>query len=107
MRSFSTQECVDRRPLLLLCGAGAARGRRPYMEDVHCCFPAVHVAGGGTCSVFGVLDGHGGVECSRFAAEELPPHVVAGLRSALSSSQALFSAFTTTDEVRLCWAVLC
>jgi serine/threonine protein phosphatase PrpC len=71
---------VDRRPLLLLCGAGAARGRRPYMEDVHFSFPAVNISGGGggasnVCSVFGVLDGHGGVECSRFAVDELPSQV--------------------------------
>lgn len=100
LRSFTTKG-VDRRPLLLLCGAGAAKGRRPYMEDVHCFFPSVNISGGGAgniCSVFGVLDGHGGVECSRFAVEELPPQIVASLRAGLSSSQALFNAFTSTDE---------
>ena len=101
LRHFTTKG-VDRSPLLLLCGAGAARGRRPYMEDVHCCFPAVNISGGGSnvCSVYGVLDGHGGVECSRFAVEEMPPQIVAALRSGLSSSQALFNSFTNTDEVK-------
>jgi serine/threonine protein phosphatase PrpC len=72
------------------------------MEDVHCCFPAVNISGGGSnvCSVYGVLDGHGGVECSRFAVEEMPPQIVAALRSGLSSSQALFNSFTNTDEVK-------
>ena len=45
------------------------------MEDVHFSFPAVNISSGRVCSVLGVLDGHGGVECSRFAVEELPTQV--------------------------------
>ena len=80
LQQFKTKD-VDRRPVVLLCGAGAAKGKRPYMEDVNFSFPSVRISGNSYCSVFGVLDGHGGVECSRFAVEELPTqvHIVVAL----------------------------
>lgn len=97
LRNFRVTD-VDRSPLVLLCGSGATRGKRPYMEDVNFSFPSINISGNNYCSVFGVLDGHGGVECSRFAVEELPTQIVSSLRCGQPSSESLFTAFKKTDE---------
>jgi len=36
------------------------------MEDVDICFERVNIGGTSSVSIFGVLDGHGGVECARY-----------------------------------------
>lgn len=50
-----------------------------------------------------MLDGHGGDDCARFAAEELTPQVVSALRSSPSGDmpRCLFDAFLNTDAAYL------
>ena len=54
-------------------------------------------------SVFGVLDGHGGDDCARFASEELTPQIVSVLRSssAAEAPRCVFDAFLSTDAAYL------
>ena len=79
------------------------QGRRPYMEDVDFSFNGISKKGGsgsgsgGSIGVYGVLDGHGGSECSQFVGEELPSTITTILRttnppSSSSSQQPLQSS---------------
>jgi hypothetical protein len=83
----------------LVGGSGRAKGRRPYMEDVDISFPSINVSDrGATISLYGVFDGHGGLECSQFIAEELPSKLTASLRGGVQYPEALFYSFVETDK---------
>eukprot|EP01032_Pedospumella_encystans_P026108 gene26108-29493_t len=83
--------------LKLFCGAGRTRGKRNYMEDVDFVFNSIKVNDKRSISVFGVLDGHGGKECSQFCADDIPVRIAANLRNGSSCPEALHKAFLESD----------
>lgn len=83
----------------LIIGVGRNRGRRPYMEDFDILFENMKIDDRRYIAVFGVLDGHGGVDCAQYVSEELPSAIVRCLRSNNTScAEALFNSFLTTDD---------
>jgi serine/threonine protein phosphatase PrpC len=94
---FSMRQRVDW-PVLIMAGVGRTKGRRPYMEDTDFSFDEIRISEKSRVSMFGVLDGHGGGECSKFAAEELPSGVILQMRSGKSGGEALYKSFLSADE---------
>jgi serine/threonine protein phosphatase PrpC len=84
--------------LKLFCGAGRTRGKRNYMEDVDFVFSSIKINDQRSISVFGVLDGHGGKECSQFCADDIPVRVAANMRNGSSCPEALYKAFLESDQ---------
>eukprot|EP01041_Mallomonas_annulata_P001380 gene1380-2657_t len=82
----------------IIAGAGRTRGRRPYMEDVDIAFDSVRITDRLCVSIYGVLDGHGGQECARFSADEIPTKLITGLRTGKSFPETLFQSFLETDQ---------
>jgi serine/threonine protein phosphatase PrpC len=74
------------------------KGRRPYMEDVDFAFDEIRISTKSRVSLFGVLDGHGGTECSRFASEELPTSIIQNMRGGRSGAEALFRSYVDIDR---------
>lgn len=81
----------------VISGAGRTRGKRPYMEDVDFAYDAVRITDRHNIGMYGVLDGHGGQECARFSADEIPVKVTAGIKAGKIPAKALFDAFLETD----------
>jgi serine/threonine protein phosphatase PrpC len=81
----------------MIAGAGRTRGRRSYMEDVDYIFDNIRVSERVSIASFGVLDGHGGAECAKFAVDDIPMKIAANLRSGMAYNEALFKAFLGTD----------
>lgn len=81
----------------IVAGAGRTRGKRAYMEDVDIAFDMVRVTNRMSISIFGVLDGHGGQECARFAADEIPTKIMSGLRAGRSFADILYESYIETD----------
>lgn len=81
----------------MIAGAGRTRGRRSYMEDMDYIFDNIRVSERASIASFGVLDGHGGAECAKFAVDDIPMKIASNLRSGLAHSEALFRAFLATD----------
>lgn len=79
-------------------GRGRTRGKRNYMEDMEIVYEHLALPLG-TVSLYGVLDGHGGIECVQYLLDELPSTLTARLRSSsqLSIPDALFQTFQATD----------
>lgn len=94
---FSLRQSLDGH-VVLMAGCGRTRGRRPYMEDVDFSFDEVRISEKSRVSLFGILDGHGGVECAKFAVEEVPSCVILHMRSGRSGGEALHKSFLDADE---------
>jgi serine/threonine protein phosphatase PrpC len=93
--SLKTTEAQD---ITLKSGTGQIRGRRMYMEDFEFSFSSVRINDCCEVSMFGVLDGHGGQDCARFACEEIPTKMVSLLRSGLPCDESLFKSIVQVDE---------
>jgi serine/threonine protein phosphatase PrpC len=92
----------DPRLVTFMAGAGRVQGRRPYMEDVDFSFDEIRISDKSRVSIFGVLDGHGGGECSKFGAEEIPSNIILHMRGGrLKPVEALFRAFVDADKTYL------
>lgn len=78
-------------------GSDRNMGRRKYMEDVEVLFENIR-ASNSLVNVYGVLDGHGGDDCSQHCAEDIPMKIAGNLRKGKTSSEALFCSFRDTDE---------
>jgi serine/threonine protein phosphatase PrpC len=81
----------------MVAGAGRTRGRRSYMEDVDYIFDSIRVSDRVSIASFGVLDGHGGAECAKFAVDDIPMKIATNLRSGMPCNESLFKAFLATD----------
>lgn len=68
------------------------------MEDVDFAFDEIRTSTKARVSLFGVLDGHGGNECSRFASEELPTSIIQNMRGGKSGAEALFKSYCDIDR---------
>lgn len=83
--------------LHVIPAAGRNKGRRKYMEDVEVVFENIKV-NQMVVNVYGVLDGHGGDDCSQHSADDIPMKIAANLRKGLSCPEALFKSFRDTDD---------
>jgi protein phosphatase 2C family protein 2/3 len=87
----------------LFAGVGRNKGRRNYMEDQDFVYESINIAHNHHISVFGVLDGHGGIECSQYGVEEIPMKIAGNLRknsptNPIPPEEALFRAFAQVDR---------
>ena len=68
-----------------------AQGKREYQEDAFGFASTPHA------HVFGIFDGHGGAQCSRFCATEVPAAVVAHKHLAKAPRRSLTEVFVDLD----------
>eukprot|EP00595_Chromulina_sp_UTEXLB2642_P003660 CAMPEP_0196761500 /NCGR_PEP_ID=MMETSP1095-20130614/752_1 /TAXON_ID=96789 ORGANISM="Chromulina nebulosa, Strain UTEXLB2642" /NCGR_SAMPLE_ID=MMETSP1095 /ASSEMBLY_ACC=CAM_ASM_000446 /LENGTH=353 /DNA_ID=CAMNT_0042111121 /DNA_START=470 /DNA_END=1528 /DNA_ORIENTATION=- len=71
------------------------------MEDRDFSFSSVNISGDQQFAMYAVLDGHGGTECSQFAADELPSIITETLRNKSTSynyADALYHSFSVVDK---------
>lgn len=72
------------------------------MEDVDFSFDEIRLSDRARVSIFGVMDGHGGSECSKFGAEEIPSNIILHMRAGrLQPAEALFQAYVEADRTYL------
>mmetsp|Transcript_41045 Transcript_41045/g.94445 ORF Transcript_41045/g.94445 Transcript_41045/m.94445 type:complete len:391 (-) Transcript_41045:33-1205(-) len=83
----------------LVWGFSGMQGWRQTMEDAH--FAVADLEGWAQCSLFGVLDGHGGSSVAHFSAAHLPQEIsaVAGLAQQHGLSSAMATAFHNVDDL--------
>ena len=82
----------------LIAGAGRTRGNRPYMEDVDFVYQNIEVNKKQNLSIFGVLDGHGGIECSRYVGDEMPAKIISFMKNGNQPEEALHNSFLDIDK---------
>ena len=82
----------------LIAGAGRTRGNRPYMEDVDFVYQNIEVNKKQNLSIFGVLDGHGGIECSRYVGDEMPAKIISFMKNGNNPEEALHNSFLDIDK---------
>lgn len=87
----------------LFVGVGRNRGRRNYMEDQDFIYESINISHNHHISVFGVLDGHGGIECSQYGVEEIPMKIAGNLRKSaptnpITPEDAMFRSFAQVDR---------
>ena len=91
-------------PSLLPVAHYSSKGRKLTLEDVVCTAPSLEDSDG-LLSFYAILDGHGGSDCARWAAERLPGLIAESLRGAATTSpaikEALKAAFAACDEALL------
>jgi protein phosphatase 2C family protein 2/3 len=84
-------------PTKLVFGVNKSKGRRNYMEDVDFIYENVKITEKEYISVFGVLDGHGGIDCAQHISDDIPMKVTSLLRQRHSSLTALYHTFKEID----------
>jgi len=84
--------------IILIAGAGRTRGNRPYMEDVDFVYQNIEVNKKQNLSIFGVLDGHGGIECSRYVGDEMPAKIISFMKNGNKPEEALHNSFLDIDK---------
>jgi serine/threonine protein phosphatase PrpC len=67
-------------PTRLFLGTGKSKCRRSYIEDVDFLYETVKINEKENISLFGVLDGHGGIDCANHVSEDIPSKITALLR---------------------------
>lgn len=76
-------------------GHSGMQGWRASMEDAHFAIPTLN--GWGQTAAFGVLDGHGGADVSKYCARQLPEIIAA--QSSRDPSTSLATAFYKLDDI--------
>lgn len=84
-------------PTKLIFGVSKSKGRRNYMEDVEFIYENVKISEKDYISLFGVLDGHGGVDCAQYISDEIPMKVTSLLRRGQAPQSTLFQTFQEID----------
>ena len=79
----------------------SSKGKKLVLEDVPIVCPSLEGSDAALLSFFAVLDGHGGSDCAKWAAEKLPSLLAETLpaqRESASIKDALKGAFSECDE---------
>lgn len=90
--------------IYLRVAAGRNQGRRNYMEDVDFAYPSVksnNKNSNTSVGIYGVLDGHGGAQCSAFIADEMTSTLATTLRKHQKNTnfaQILYETCLQLDE---------
>lgn len=82
----------------LIAGAGRTRGNRPYMEDVDFIHQNIEINKKQNISIFGVLDGHGGIDCSRYVGDEMPVKIISFLKNGNKIEESLHNSYLDVDK---------
>ena len=83
----------------LIVGVGRTKGRRNYMEDFDFQYPSVviHPKNNQFVSLYGVLDGHGGVDCGQYISDEFASKLLLELKTKRPTAEALFAVYVKLD----------
>ena len=89
---------ISNSSITFIAGAGRTRGHRPYMEDVDFIYQNIEVNKKQSVAIFGVLDGHGGVECSSYVGDELPAKITSFMKNGNTPEEALHNSYLDIDK---------
>eukprot|EP01114_Cavostelium_apophysatum_P022785 TRINITY_DN8364_c0_g1_i4.p1 TRINITY_DN8364_c0_g1~~TRINITY_DN8364_c0_g1_i4.p1 ORF type:complete len:464 (-),score=69.66 TRINITY_DN8364_c0_g1_i4:292-1659(-) len=98
---FDIPLVVNNRPRRVLFGAAESVGKRPTMEDVTFLQPDFRRENE---DLFIVFDGHGGKDCSEYAAKHLPVRIKENLQKHSEVSKAITESFLDVNKNMLGWA---
>ena len=94
---ITEKESEDGSSPKFLFGASQMQGWRKNQEDAHVAIPSL--PGAHDVSMFGVFDGHGGKEVSKFVAAHLPAEISPMLQPEADLGAALESVFHRMDTM--------